>query len=421
MTLFKELLLQILLVLFPVLLYQILLLKRNSSSNETIPQLNMITILCILSALLCMLFSVRIEAEYVFNLSTIPLIISMVYGGPVSGLLTLLSIYFFQLGIIGHEILITLLNTLFVVIFSFLFIKKYKNAHRLTKVSYFTAVVCITSIIKVLVVLYILMNNSIPADDYIFLFILFPLISILTMWLSINLIENILERKWMEKEIQHAERLNVIGHLAASVAHEIRNPMTVVRGFMQIFNKESFIPDEKKEYLQLMIQELDRAETIINDYLALAKPRIDKSEQINIEEQLYFVQDIISSFATLNNVSILVQLESNLYIRGNPEKFNQVIINLLKNAIEASPEGAEVGISACKVIDNIRIDIVDEGIGLTNEEIKKLGTPFYSKKEKGTGLGLMVCYGIVEAMDGRIEVQSEKGKGTRFSIILPSG
>lgn len=419
MELLKDLLLQALLVLFPVFCYQVLMLKKNSQIDNIHSQWKIISLLCIISVALCMIFPVIVEANgYNFDLGIIPLLIAFVYGGLRAGLLTLVTVYLFRLSMDMN--LTMILNTSLVLIFSSLFLRKYKNAHRITKISYFTALVCITSIIKVLGLMYLFFANDTPVDNYLLLFILFPLISVLTIWTSIHLIENMRERLLMEKEIQHAERLNVIGHLAASVAHEIRNPMTVVRGFMQIFNKESFIPIEKKAYFDLMIKELDRAEAIINDYLTLAKPRVDTSEKINLVKQIYFVHDIISSYGLLNNVSIVHKLESDLVIKGNKEKLNQVFINLLKNAIEATPQSGEVSITAYQKSNKVMIEISDTGIGLSEEEIRKLGTPFYSTKEQGTGLGLMVCYKIIEAMEGEIRVQSEKGKGTTFSIQLPT-
>jgi two-component system sporulation sensor kinase B len=416
----KDLLLQALLVLFPVFSYQVLLLRRSSQLHQMKLQWKVIGLFCVSSAALCMIFPVSVEESgYTFDLRIISLVISIAYGGLRAAALTLSFIILFSFATNGDPTIIMVLNTILVVILSSLFLRKYKDAHRYTKISYFTALVCIISIIKVLGILYIFISDDILVDPYLLLFILFPLISVLTIWASIHLIENMREKILMEKEIQHAERLNVIGHLAASVAHEIRNPMTVVRGFMQMFNKESFIPADKKTYLTLMIKELDRAEAIINDYLTLAKPRMDISEKIDLAKQIYFVHDIISSYGLLNNVSIVHKVESDLVIKGSKEKLNQVLINLLKNAIEASPQGGEVSIAAYQEDNKVIIKIADNGIGLSEEEVKRLGTPFYSTKEKGTGLGLMVCYGIIEVMDGKIEVHSKKGKGTTFSIQLP--
>lgn len=221
-----------------------------------------------------------------------------------------------------------------------------------------------------------------------------------------------------ENDANQSDSLNTIGHLAASVAHEIRNPLTVVRGFMQIFSKEKFVPAEKKEYIHLMIRELDRAEKIINNYLSLAKPRIEILEKIDLSKQIQYVEDIISSYGILNGVSISHTVEEDLFIEGSKEKLNQVFINLIKNAIEASPRGSKVLINAFKKQSNIIVNIVDHGSGLSSEEIKRLGTPYYSTKKQGTGLGLMVSQGIIASMGGKIEVQSEKGEGTTFSLIF---
>lgn len=221
-----------------------------------------------------------------------------------------------------------------------------------------------------------------------------------------------------EKETKQSDSLNTIGHLAASVAHEIRNPLTVVRGFMQIFSKETFVPPEKQEYIHLMIRELDRAEKIINNYLSLAKPRIEILEKIDLAKQIQYVENIISSYGILNGISISHTVEEDLFIEGSKEKLNQVFINLIKNAIEASPRGSKVMINAFRRQSNIVVNIVDHGSGLTSEEIKRLGTPYYSTKKQGTGLGLMVSQGIIASMGGRIEVQSEKGEGTTFSLIF---
>lgn len=420
MELLKDLLLQALLVLFPVFCYQVLLLKRDGKTDGIHSHWKVVSLLSISSVVLTMIFPVSVENNgYGFDLRIIPLVISVVYGGLRAGLLTLAFIYMLCIVMHGYPDITMVVNTSLVMILSFLFLRKYKDAHRITKISYFTALVSITSIIKVLSVMSLFIVSDTSIDNYLLIFILFPLMSVLTIWTSIHLIENMREKLMMEKEIQHAERLNVIGHLAASVAHEIRNPMTVVRGFMQIFNKESFIPDEKKAYLDLMIKELDRAEAIINDYLTLAKPRVVTSGKIDLVKQIYFVHDIISSYGLLNSVNIVLNLENDLIIRGSKEKLNQVFINLLKNAIEASPHGGEVSIAAYQHNDKVMIEISDTGIGLSEEEIKRIGTPFYSTKEQGTGLGLMVCYGIIKAMNGEIKVQSEKGKGTIFSIQLP--
>lgn len=414
--LISDLLLQTLLVLFPVFLYQILMYKKNMLRFKILTNWKIVSLSCLSSIILCILFPVVIDGEYLFDFRVVPLILSFLYGGMISGIVTFILSGVLIIGFNETAMAISLLNISFVTILSLLYLRKFKESDRFKKISYFTALVSITSIIKVLSTMYMIMNQDININQFYMIFILFPIISVFVVWISIHLFENMIETILLDNKIQHAERLNVIGHLAASVAHEIRNPMTVIRGFMQIFSKESFIPDSKKQFLNLMIVELDRAEQIINDYLTLAKPNMNEADEIDLKDQLKFVKEIISSYAILNNVHINENLEIGLKLKGSKEKLNQVFINLLKNAIEASPNGGDISIVAYRTNSNIIVEISDYGIGLSSEALKRLGTPFYSTKEKGTGLGLMVSYGIVDAMGGKIVVKSEINKGTCFKI-----
>ncbi|WP_078546280.1 ATP-binding protein [Litchfieldia alkalitelluris] len=237
---------------------------------------------------------------------------------------------------------------------------------------------------------------------------------------AIGDMDRIIQDRKIQLELQRAERMNAIGQLAASVAHEIRNPMTVVKGFLQIFHSKEIMSDEEKEYIQLMIAEMNRAETIINDYLSMAKPDIEDIETINCTEIVKTVTDLITSYAMLkSNISINLQIDGIYIVRGNRSELKQVLLNIMKNAIEAIKEEGLLSIKLTKENEMIKFIITDTGIGMTGDEITRLGTPFYSLKEKGTGIGLMVCYQIVERMKGSIEVISKKNRGTSFIVSLP--
>lgn len=236
---------------------------------------------------------------------------------------------------------------------------------------------------------------------------------------AINTMEDIYERTKLQQELQRAEKMNAIGQLAASVAHEIRNPMTVVKGFLQIFLAKD-MSEEEHMYLKLMIEELNRAETIINDYLSLAKPDLGKLELIDSRDMAEKVMDLMTSYSMMSkNISLHTELKTDVKIRGNKNELKQVLINILKNGIEAMKDGGKLSLILERQGSYGVFIIRDTGIGMTEEELSRLGTAFYSLKERGTGMGLMVCYQIVERMKGHIKVSSKKGEGTTFEIMVP--
>ncbi|WP_335445206.1 ATP-binding protein [Neobacillus drentensis] len=232
--------------------------------------------------------------------------------------------------------------------------------------------------------------------------------------------EKIIAKTKIQKELQRAEKMNAIGQLAASVAHEIRNPMTVVRGFLQIFLSHEQLSESELSYIQLMLDEINRAEKIINEYLSLAKPDLDQIEMVNVTDVVIKVADLMNTFAFMSkNISLKTNLDEAVFVRGNKSELKQVIINIVKNGIEAMRSGGILSINVKSFKTYGLIEIKDTGIGMSAEEMERLGTAFYSLKEKGTGIGLMVCYQIVERMKGRIEVESEKGEGTTFRVYIP--
>ncbi|MBE2975277.1 ATP-binding protein [Priestia megaterium] len=238
---------------------------------------------------------------------------------------------------------------------------------------------------------------------------------------AIDELEVIMEKTRMQKELQRAEKMNAIGQLAASVAHEIRNPMTVVKGFLQLFQDNTKLSNTELSYIHLMINEMDRAEAIIHDYLSLAKPDVHQHRFINCLECITSLVDLLSSYALLtNNILIELDAKEEMYVRGSRNELNQVLLNIMKNGIEAMRAGGTLRVGLYKREGHVHIQIEDTGIGMTSEQVNRLGTAFYSLKEKGTGIGLMVSYQLVEQMNGRIEVESISGKGSTFTLIFPS-
>jgi two-component system sporulation sensor kinase A len=231
------------------------------------------------------------------------------------------------------------------------------------------------------------------------------------------ILKDITNKKETEKMLQKAEKLTIVGQLAAGIAHEIRNPLTAIKGFTQLLSNMGH-----RDYTEVILTELDRIEKIVSDLLVLAKPQVSHLEEINLEELIEGVVTLLKTQAIMYNIDIIsdIRLKDPL-IEAEADQIKQVLINLIKNAIEAMPDGGIVTIEAewnysC---DYVVIRIVDEGVGIPKDQISRLGEPFFSTKEKGTGLGLMICQRIIKNHKGSLEIESEVNKGTTFTIRLP--
>ncbi|MBY0099626.1 sensor histidine kinase [Mesobacillus maritimus] len=223
------------------------------------------------------------------------------------------------------------------------------------------------------------------------------------------------------EQIQQSGNLKITGQLAAAVAHEIRNPLTVVKGFLQLFEQDSSFSPDRKGHFTLMIGELNTAEQVISQFLSIAKPENEKApETVNVKQVLQSVTDLLHSYGHLHDNTIELTVTEDCSISANTIEFKQLLINIIKNAIEASNEGDSVFVSARREKDEVIIKVVDQGQGMTETEVASLGTPFYSLKSKGTGLGMMISFNIVEKYNGKMDFQSAKGQGTTVTISFPA-
>jgi two-component system, sporulation sensor kinase E len=238
---------------------------------------------------------------------------------------------------------------------------------------------------------------------------------------SLNLIvfRNITEKIEMEAQLHKSDTLNMLGELAAGIAHEIRNPMTALKGFIQLL--ENSTGDAHSLYFQVIKTELQRIDLIINEFLILAKPQSIKYENTNILKIMNETAALLTAQAVLHDVQIKTLYDDDLpELLCEPNQLKKVFINIIKNAIEVMPKGGLVSVTVSQAPGNrIHICIQDEGEGIPAEMIKKLGEPFYTTKERGTGLGLMVSFKIIEEHGGTIEIESKVGHGTIFHIYLP--
>lgn len=245
-----------------------------------------------------------------------------------------------------------------------------------------------------------------------------PLVSIASEEIQVLYVSNDLtERKLTEEIIRKSDKMSVVGELAAGVAHEIRNPLTSIQGFLQ-FMKPKYNDDH---YFDIMLSEVERINLIVSEMLVLSRPQVEKRELKDIRDIGNSIIYLFESQANLNNVQIYSDFDADIpLIWCEENQLKQVFVNILKNAIESMPDGGEILVQMRKKSESqVKIRFIDQGIGIDQERVKRLGEPFYSTKEKGTGLGLMISYRIIASHKGSIEINSEKGKGTTVDIELP--
>ncbi|WP_064093409.1 PAS domain-containing sensor histidine kinase [Rossellomorea aquimaris] len=220
-----------------------------------------------------------------------------------------------------------------------------------------------------------------------------------------------------EEHLKRSDKLAVLGQMAAAVAHEIRNPLTPIKGFLQLCSDKK---QYNENYLDIVITEINRMEDIITDFLHLAKPQESSNEIVNINNLISEVITLVGAQIKEKSGSYYISSESQSFlIRGNENDLKQVFLNILQNAIDAIEVGGSITVTVGKVSDYLRISIKDNGIGIPCEILPHLGEPFYSTKEKGTGLGLLISNKIIENHGGKITFRSEKGIGTEVQIFFP--
>ena len=414
----QDLLLNFLLILIPIFLYQTFWVERR----DMIAPLRNRTAIAVLSAvsvLLCMTFPLRLSPGYIYDLRLIPLLLGILYGGRRAGLfiMAMLIAYRFLLGGTGIWVILTAYPIFFAV--TYWLVPRYKLCSPRRKVLIAIALATLSSLL-INGTLMFLQQKPLFESKYLPLFAIFTLLHTFGMWLSIYLIENMREKAYLRLEIQRAEKLQVLGELAASLAHEIRNPMTVVRGFLQLLLEGRLDKEKEALFLHMGIEELDRSETIITNYLAFARPKGEEWVAFDVAERIAHVSGIISSYALLRGVEVRHQTEPDLIIEADPAKLSQVLVNLFKNGIEAMTGGGTLHIRAKRTARFIIIEVCDTGIGLSREETAWLKDPYFTSKEQGSGVGYTVSHQLIHAMNGTMEVTSEKGKGTCFKISLPA-
>jgi PAS domain S-box-containing protein len=230
-------------------------------------------------------------------------------------------------------------------------------------------------------------------------------------------VRNITELKQRDKEMQRLERLNLIGQMAAGISHEVRNPLSTVRGFLQLLEGQSD-SELKIEYMDLMITEIDRANEILTDFLSVAKVSAEGTKEENINNIINRLYPMLQADAHSSDKELLLELMDIPSIDLNESEIKQLILNLVRNALEETATKGKVYIKTYRVQEGGVLAIQDHGKGIPQSVQDTLGTPFVTTKENGTGLGLAISLGIVRRHQARLEFLTGE-EGTTFFITFP--
>ncbi|WP_080848482.1 ATP-binding protein [Cytobacillus gottheilii] len=364
-------------------------------------------------ALVCMMYPIETLGETHFDFRMIAIMITVLYAGILSGSIVLVSVLVFRT-IVGGDflfigLLVSFLPFLIAAVFRAIILRKAQHRRLIG-----TLMVCTYMVIYILIISFYIENLQFSFYA-VYFFALFCTIMAL-----FYIIERLFAANKQIDEMVYVDKLNMVGQLAASIAHEIRNPLSTVRGFIQFMSKDT--QDENlKKYSPLILDELDRTNAIITNYLQAAKPEKFQQTDIPIHTVIEESVELFKPLAAFENVVIDYQYPGSFYVRGDAHYFKQAFMNIIKNSIESIEHSGMIHVKLIGDYTNRQLKIVinDNGKGMSAEQLKLIGLPFYTTKTKGTGLGSMVTNKIIREMNGRIEYRSELQKGTEVTIILP--
>ncbi|WP_260630989.1 HAMP domain-containing sensor histidine kinase [Bacillus sp. S/N-304-OC-R1] len=407
------LLINLLLILILILLTNMLLWYKHKCFQFSLQKIYMFVIAA-LQIILCLLLSVPKGDGFIYDLRFIPFLLCGLYGGKrvTAGLAFFLIIIRFFIGGSGFwvSLLLTASTSLVIILLQSYYLKR-PLRNKIFIATFFAFCYSITAF---------LVPSFIYGFKDIKSFLTYSIVLTASTFFVSYLFEILREAYILHLEAIKMEKMEIVSHLAASISHEVRNPLTAVIGFLQLIAENQKTSDTNRAYATYAIDEANRASNIINDYLTFAKPHSVEERFLNIEEEIMKSAEILRPLSLKQNVVIDVIFQHSGSINGDPHKFHQVLLNIFKNSFEAMPDGGRLFIHTSNEKGKLLISIKDTGHGMKPEHIARLGEPYFSLKgQKGTGLGMMVVFKIVESMNGHVEVMSEFQTGTTITLSFP--
>ena len=226
----------------------------------------------------------------------------------------------------------------------------------------------------------------------------------------------------IEEQLRRSEKLSTLGEMAAMLAHEIRNPLGSIRGTAEILRDDFRPGDPKHEFIEIQIKETERLNHVVEDFLRMARQQPVELRDCSIREELETIVTLVTRDAQDRGIALRLEASpQETIVRGDGEKLRQAFLNIVINALQATPSGGSVNIVLNRIDSEFEITFRDSGTGIAPDDLQRIFEPFYTTKPDGTGLGLAVTRKIIEAHGGTLVVESELGQGTTVLVRLPRG
>jgi two-component system sporulation sensor kinase B len=412
-TIVKEIVLQLFFALMPFVMFNVYYRDKPQNYNQKF---------IIMTGMLCLFLSMSFGTSVVnglfYDIRYIIMFFGLIFGGLQTGCILLAEfvLYRFYLGGEGKWIAMVVLMITFPL--SILLYIIYQHTHRKTLII-FTSGIAFSLIPLIIMYQY---NPKYVLDNLEFHILVIPVQNSVGVWMLVSLFKKAVSDKELFIRYAQTEKVKAISHVAASLVHEVRNPLTAVKGFLQLIHESTLDRDKVERYIDICVDEIHRTEYILSEYLSISKPLTERQEPTDLFHQLQVIMDVMKPYANMNNVLLEIDKPVDpIWIFTNPEKIKQILINFIKNAVEACSEvpNAKVSLQLRVAARKVLLTIKDNGIGMDEEQINRLGSIYFSTKTSGTGLGLTFSYQVIHALGGTVSVRSEPRAGTLFTITLP--